>query len=292
MPTHLPPWLIPRQRKRPALDRMTPILRRCGVSTICEAARCPNVGECFAVGVATFLILGENCTRRCTYCAVGHDAPQPPDPDEPRRVAAAACELGLGYIVVTSVTRDDLPDGGAAHFAATVQALRATLPQARVEVLVPDFAADHAAQAVVMQARPDVFAHNVETMPRLYPTVRPGAGYARSLALLRAAADAGLATKSGAMLGLGESLDEVRELMLDLRAAGVGILTLGQYLQPTRRHCAVARYIEPQEFAALESEARAIGFAEVRAGPFVRSSYRAGESGTVTYFPRGLAGRP
>jgi lipoic acid synthetase len=276
MPTHLPAWLIPRQRKRPALDRMTPILRRCGVSTICEAARCPNVGGCFAVGVATFLILGENCTRRCTYCAVGHDAPQPPDRDEPGRVAAAARELGLGYVVVTSVTRDDLPDGGAAHFAATVRALRETLPAARVETLVPDFAGDLAARGIVVQARPDVFAHNVETVPRLYPTVRPRADYAASLALLRAAADAGLTTKSGAMLGLGERLDEVREVMRDLRAAGVMILTLGQYLQPTRRHHAVARYVEPQEFAALESEALALGFAEARAAPFVRSSYRAG----------------
>jgi len=276
MPTNLPPWLIPRHRKRPALERMTPILRRCEVSTICEAARCPNVGECFAVGTATFLILGLVCTRRCTYCAVGHGAPQPPDAAEPDRIAAAARELGLDYIVITSVTRDDLPDGGASQFAATVRAVRDTLPGARIETLVPDFAGDRAALAQVTHARPDVFGHNVETVPRLYPQVRREADYERSLALLRAAADAGLRTKSGAMLGLGEELGEVRKMMRDLAAAGVRVVTLGQYLQPTRRHQPVARYIEPQEFAALEREAIAMGFDEVKAGPFVRSSYRAG----------------
>jgi lipoic acid synthetase len=255
---------------------MTPILRRCGVSTICEAARCPNVGECFAVGTVTFLILGQFCTRRCAYCAVGHGAPQPPDPSEPERIAAAVRELGLDYIVITSVTRDDLPDGGASQFAATVRAVRDALPGARTETLVPDFAGDHAALAKLIHARPDVLGHNVETVSRLYPQVRPGADYERSLALLRAAADAGLRTKSGAMLGLGEELDEVREMMRDLAAAGVDALALGQYLQPTRRHHPVARYIEPQEFAALEKEATAMGFGEVKAGPLVRSSYRAG----------------
>jgi len=277
MSRDLPPWLVPRYRKYGALKRMAPTLRRCQVATICEAARCPNVGECFGAGTATFLILGEVCTRKCTYCAVGHGVPQPPDSAEPARVAAAARELGLNYVVITSVTRDDLADGGAGQFAATVRALREALPLARVETLVPDFAGDEAALAQVVRARPDVLGHNVETVPRLYPEVRPGADYQRSLALLRAVARAGLRTKSGAMLGLGEELDEVREVMHDLAAAGVGILTLGQYLQPTRKHRPVARYVEPQEFAALEREASAVGFGEVKAGPFVRSSYRAGD---------------
>jgi lipoic acid synthetase len=276
MPKQLPPWLHPRHRKGPALARMAPVLRRCGVATICEAARCPNVGECFAASTATFLILGTECTRRCTYCAVGHGAPRPPDAEEPSRIAAAARELGLDYVVITSVTRDDLADGGASQFAATVGALRQVLPSARIETLVPDFGGDPAAMARVFEARPDILGHNVETVPRLYSEVRPGADYRRSLDLLRAAAGVGLRTKSGAMLGLGEELDEVREMMRDIASAGVSILTLGQYLQPTRRHRAVARYIEPQEFAALESEATALGFDEVKAGPFVRSSYRAG----------------
>jgi lipoic acid synthetase len=253
---------------------MVPVLRRCGVSTICEAAKCPNVGECFAAGIATFLILGESCTRRCTYCAVEHGATQPPDPHEPERIAAAARELELGYVVITSVTRDDLTDGGAHHFAAAVRALRRALPGAPVETLVPDFRGDPEALAVLVEARPEVFSHNVETVPRLYPTVRPGADYDRSLQLLRAAAQAGMRTKSGAMLGLGERLDEVRDVMRDLAAAGVSVLTLGQYLQPSRRHQAVARYLRPQEFAMLEAEAAEMGFDEVQAGPFVRSSYR------------------
>lgn len=255
---------------------MLPVLRRCGVSTICEVARCPNIGECFGAGTATFLILGEVCTRRCTYCAVEHGATAPPDASEPGKVASAAQELGLDYVVITSVTRDDLGDGGAGHFAATVRTLHEALPGARVEVLVPDFRGDEEALAVVVQTRPEVFAHNVETVPRLYSQVRPGANYGRSLALLEAAAQAGMRTKSSLMLGLGEDMAEVREVMRDLAGVGVGILTLGQYLQPTRRHRAAARYIEPQEFAALESEATAMGFAEVKAGPLVRSSYMAG----------------
>jgi len=276
MPRNLPPWLIPRHRKGPALANMTPVLRRCGVSTICESARCPNVGECFNVGTATFLILGATCTRNCSYCAVEHGRPGRVDAEEPARVAAAVRELGLDYAVITSVTRDDLPDGGAGQFAATVAAVREATPATRVEILVPDFQGDAAAIKRAIEAQPDVFGHNVETVPRLYATVRPVAGYARSLAVLRAAADAGLRTKSGAMLGMGETSDEVRAMMADLARAGVQVLTLGQYLRPTPRHYAVARYIEPQEFASFESEARGMGFDEVKAGPFVRSSYRAG----------------
>lgn len=277
MSSRLPPWLIPRCRKRPALARLTPLLRRHRVSTICEQARCPNVGECFAAGTATFLILGEVCTRRCTYCAVSHGPTSPADPQEPARVAAAARELGLDYVVITSVTRDDLPDGGAAQFAATVRALRRQAPGVRVETLVPDFGGDLGALAGVLAAAPDVVAHNVETVPRLYREVRPGADYARSLRLLEAAGRAGVRTKSGAMLGLGEEPEEVRALMRDLVAAGVTILTLGQYLAPSPRHRPVARYVEPCEFETLEAEAYAMGFRQVKAGPFVRSSYRAGD---------------
>jgi lipoic acid synthetase len=255
---------------------MTPVLRRCGVSTICESARCPNVGECFAAGAATFLILGETCTRNCTYCAVRHGRPEPVDADESQRVAAAVRELGLDYVVITSVTRDDLPDGGAGAFAAAAGAIRRMIPSAQVETLVPDFQGDAAAIRRVVEAAPDVFGHNVETVPRLYPTVRPGADYGRSLGVLQAAGDAGLRTKSGAMLGMGERPDEVRQMMSDLLAAGVRMLTLGQYLQPTPRHHSVVHYIEPQEFAALEGEAYAMGFEDVKAAPFVRSSYRAG----------------
>jgi len=289
MPQHLPPWLIPRHRKRPALQRMSPILRRCGVSTVCEAAKCPNIGECFGVGTATFLILGERCTRRCAYCAVEHGPAQPPDPEEPQRVAAAARELGLDYVVVTSVTRDDLSDGGAAQFAETVEQVRQAVADARVEVLVPDFRGDREALGMVAAARPDVLGHNVETVPRLYPELRPGADYARSLGLLQAAAEAGMRTKSGAMLGLGEEPDEVRGMIRDLAAAGVSMLTLGQYLPPSGRHPPAARYVTPQEFAALEKEAQQIGFAEVRAAPLVRSSYRAGD-GAVRRPPSDVRG--
>lgn len=254
-------------------------LRRAKLHTVCEAARCPNRGECFSRPTATFLILGDRCTRACRFCAVEPGRPGPVDPGEPEAVAAAAQELGLRYVVLTSVTRDDLPDGGAGHFAATIRAVRRRLPAARVEVLTPDFGGDAAAIRVVVEAGPEVFNHNLETVPSLYPRVRPGADYSRSLGLLRRVKELApdLVTKSGLMLGLGESEREVEAVMQDLSAAGVEILTLGQYLAPSRRHLPVARYLEPEEFAAWGERGRALGFRQVFAGPLVRSSYQAEE---------------
>jgi len=274
----LPDWIKPPHPKRPALGRMTPVLRALGVHTVCEQARCPNVGECFGRGVATFLILGECCTRNCAFCAVAHGRPAPPDPEEPARVAAAAAHLGSRHVVITSVTRDDLADGGASYFAATVSQVRNRVPGAAVEVLVPDFAGNPQAVAAVLAAVPEVFGHNVETVPRLYPRVRQGADYQRSLAVLRwAAAHRGGATKSGLMVGLGEKLSEVWETLSDLRAAGVDMVTVGQYLQPSPAQLPVTRYVPPATFRRIASRALALGFREVSAAPLVRSSYHAGE---------------
>jgi lipoic acid synthetase len=274
-----PPWL--RRRLAPAgagapLERG---LGRRGLFTICREGACPNRGECFARGAAAFLILGPVCTRGCRFCAVRGGAPAPPDPGEPERLAEQAAELGLGFVVVTSVTRDDLADGGAGQFAACLAALRRRLPGAGVELLVPDFAGSAAALDTVLAAGPEVLAHNLETVPRLYPAVRPGADYGRSLELLaRAAARGGGLVKSGLMLGLGESEDEVVETLLDMRRAGCRALTLGQYLQPTSRHHPVAAYLEPAAFERYRAAARDLGFAAVAAGPLVRSSYLAEES--------------
>jgi lipoic acid synthetase len=247
--------------------------------TVCESARCPNLGECFAAPTATFLLLGDRCARGCAFCAVGRGDAMSPDPGEPEAVAGAAREMGLRHVVLTSVTRDDLPDGGAAHFAATVRAVRAALPDAAVEVLVPDFGGSEAAVRAILDARPDVFNHNVETVPRLYPTIRPAADFARSVDLLalskRIAPDA--LTKSGLMVGLGETAQEVRAVMGRLRDASCDILTIGQYLRPSRRCVPVARYVPPEEFARWEEAGRALGFSAVFAGPLVRSSYSAAE---------------
>jgi lipoic acid synthetase len=246
-----------------------------GLRTVCQEARCPNAWECFARRTATFLILGDRCTRDCRFCNIASGPPRPVDPEEPRRVAEAAARLELDHVVVTAVTRDDLPDGGASHFAATIEAVRRRLPSAAIEVLVPDFGGDRAALAAVLAARPAVLNHNLETVARLYPLVRPQALYARSLALL--AAVEGIPAKSGIMLGLGESTAEVRQALRDLHRAGCRILTLGQYLRPSPRHLPVARYVPPEEFARLGDEARAMGFSQVASAPLVRSSYRAGE---------------
>jgi lipoic acid synthetase len=248
-----------------------------GLHTVCQEARCPNVGECWSHRTATFMLLGDTCTRNCGFCAVAHGRPLTVDPDEPDRVATAVARLGLRHVVVTSVNRDDLPDGGAAHFAATARAIRAAVPAARVEVLVPDFQGDVAAVGVVAAAPVDVFNHNVETVPRLYKRVRPGARYERSLAVLAAAASArrGLLTKAGLMLGLGESTSELLGVFRDLRAIGCAILTLGQYLRPSPAHLPVERYVPPEEFATLRVEALGLGFRHVEAGPLVRSSYHA-----------------
>lgn len=253
------------------------LLRECGVATVCESARCPNRGECFEERTATFLILGRSCTRRCGFCAVHKGRPDTPDPGEPEAVAAAARRLGLEFVVVTSVTRDDLPDGGAGVFARVIGRVRRGSPEARVEVLVPDFGGDWNALDAVTAAVPDVLNHNVETVPRLYADVRPGADYERSVELLQRAAAAVPVTKSGMMLGLGEKREEVTEVMRDLAFAGCRSLTLGQYLQPTRANLAVARYLEPVEFEELAREGRELGIERVVAGPLVRSSYRAGE---------------
>lgn len=252
-----------------------------GLQTVCRSARCPNRTECFHRGTATFMILGKTCTRNCRFCAVPNGTPAPPRLDEPAAVAQAAASLDLRHVVITSVTRDDLPDGGARHFAKTIAAVRHLSPHAIVEVLVPDFQGDPPAVETVLFARPDVFNHNVETVPRIYPSVRPRASYPRTLSVLsRACCRAGEdetkpLVKSGIMLGLGESDAEVRQVLTDLRDVGVDMLTIGQYLSPSPDHAPVARFVSPQEFTAWESTARHMGFAAVAAGPYVRSSYKA-----------------
>jgi lipoic acid synthetase len=258
---------------------MRVLLREGSLHTVCEEARCPNLGECFSRGTATFMLLGDRCTRRCGYCSVGTAKPLPPDAGEPERVAQAAVRLGLRYVVLTSVNRDDLEDGGAAHFAATLAAVHRALPEAGVEVLTPDFKGDRSALATVLRAQPTVFNHNIETVPRLFRHLRPQGRYARSLEVLEAARAIrpDVPTKSGLMLGLGETDEEVLAVLADLRASGVSILTLGQYLRPTREHEPVHRYLPPEAFTRLEHEARAIGFPTVYAGVFVRSSYNAFE---------------
>ncbi|HWR96945.1 MAG TPA: lipoyl synthase [Candidatus Methanoperedens sp.] len=274
-----PAWVLPSHRDPAGGHAVRRLMRELGLATVCESARCPNRGECLGEGTATFLILGGACTRRCGFCAVAKGAPSPPDPGEPARVAAAVRRLGLAYAVVTSVTRDDLPDGGAAQFAAAVGAIRGACPQTLVEVLVPDFGGAPAALEAVLAAGPAVLNHNLETVPRLYPRVRPGAVYERSLALLRRARASapGVPTKSGLMVGLGEEIDEIVAVLRDLAAAGVSALTIGQYLQPGRDNLPVERYLAPEEFAALAQAGRAAGIARVAAGALVRSSYRARE---------------
>ena len=255
------------------------LLDRLELSTVCREARCPNRGECYASGTATFLIAGDVCTRGCRFCAVESRRPVPLDPGEPDRVAEAVEAMGLRHAVVTMVTRDDLDDGAAAHVVATIEAVRARTPDVAVEVLVSDFGGRGASVDAVADARPDVFNHNVETVPRLYKTVRPGADYRRSLAVLARAGERapGMPTKSGLMLGLGETHDEVVEAMRDLREAGVELLTLGQYLRPSAAHLPVAAFVEPDEFAELARVGRRLGFSGIASAPFVRSSYHAAE---------------
>jgi lipoic acid synthetase len=275
----LPEWLRPAFRKRPYLEYLAPRLRRLGVATVCESARCPNLGECFSWGEATFLLMGEVCTRNCRFCAVQSGKPDPLDEDEPRRVALAVKELGLKHVVLTCVTRDDLPDGGAAHFAAAISEIRQLAPETGVEILVSDFQGNTEAVETVVKAGPEVFAHNVETVPRLYPQVRPQADWGRSLAVLAHAKkrSPSLLAKSGLMVGLGESREELLESFRQLRQAEVDLLTVGQYLQPTREHLPVVEYLPPEAYEELSAEAREMGFKGVAAGPLVRSSYHAGE---------------
>ena len=255
---------------------MLEVVREMRVGTVCQSARCPNIGECFAQGTATFMILGTVCTRDCTFCAVDGGAPEPVDPDEPARVAAATKRLGLRYIVITSVTRDDLPDGGSGQFAETIRAVHREA-DATVEVLIPDLQGRWADVDRVLDAGPEVFDHNVETVPRLYLDVRPQADYARSLDVLARGAQPGrdALVKSGLMLGLGEREDEVRAVLADLLEAGCRALTLGQYLSPSDAHHPVVEFVPPERFDRLGDEARAMGFEAVASGPFVRSSYHA-----------------
>ena len=276
----LPPWLRTKIKKAELGQSMRHGLGRCGVATVCEQARCPNIGECFSQGTATFLLMGTVCTRNCRFCAIDSGRPEPLDPDEPQRVAAAAAELGLEFVVVTSVTRDDLPDGGAKHFAQTIEAIHECLPEAGVEVLTPDFGGSDASLAQVLGAEPTVFNHNVETVPRLQSEIRPQADYERSLGLLASAHQIAphITIKSGLIVGMGETTDEIGQTITDLADVGVSILTIGQYLQPTRRHRPVSRYIPPDEFDLYQQWGEEAGLAYVLSGPFVRSSYHAAEA--------------
>jgi lipoic acid synthetase len=258
---------------------MEAMLRQRGLHTVCESALCPNLGECFGKGTATFLIMGDICTRNCGFCGVTSAVPGALDPEEPAQVADAVARLGLRHVVITSVTRDDLPDGGSGHYVATIQAVRAAVPAATIEVLVPDFAGDPAHIGAVLTERPDVFNHNLETVPRLYATVRPQAIYERSLAVLRQAADTApdVIVKTGIMAGLGETPEEVRRLLENVSAAGVDVVTIGQYLRPSSCHLPVVEYVHPDRFAEYAVWGERLGL-QVHSAPFVRSSFHAGES--------------
>jgi lipoic acid synthetase len=268
---------------------MRSLLLRYGLNTVCQGALCPNQGECFGKGTATFLILGRTCTRNCTFCAIpSEERPPAPDPGEPERIARATAELGLKHVVITSVTRDDLPDGGAAHFAETVSALKKNGARVIVEVLIPDFQGSLQALETVVHSGPDIINHNLETVPRLYPEVRPQADYRRSLHLLQMVKeiDPGKISKSGLMLGLGEERQEVLQVMADLREVSCDLLTLGQYLQPSGKHHPVVRYIPPEEFEELQRRGEDLGFKGVFSAPLVRSSFHAAEIFEKTLSPQ------
>lgn len=273
-----PDWIRVRIPASSEVGRIKNILRTRKLASVCEEASCPNISECFSHGTATFMIMGEICTRRCPFCDVAHGKPLALDEDEPRQLAEAVAEMKLKYVVVTSVDRDDLKDSGAGHFADCISELRAHNPNTRVEVLVPDFRGRmEIALEILSNCPPDVFNHNLETVPRLYKKARPGADYQWSLALLKQykQLNPSVLTKSGLMLGLGETLDEVREVMRDMRDHDVDMVTLGQYLQPSRDHLALERYVHPDEFAELARDAKELGFSHVASGPLVRSSYHA-----------------
>jgi len=278
-----PDWIKVRAPASPEYFRTKSILAGLKLHTVCQEACCPNIGECFSHRTATFMLMGDVCTRNCPYCAVAHGKARPLDPDEPRRIADAVAKLGLNHVVVTSVDRDDLPDGGAAHFAATARAIKSMLPATRVEVLVPDFQGSFESVETVVASPIEVYNHNVETVPSLYKTARPGGRYDRSLAVLQHAKSSALArgrnllAKTGIMLGLGEKRDELLAVLRDLRGVQCDILTLGQYLRPSKDHLPVARYVPPDEFAELRRDALALGFRHVESGPLVRSSYHAWE---------------
>jgi lipoic acid synthetase len=277
-PLRKPDWIRIKLPTSPAVDQLKTMLRKNRLYTVCEEASCPNLSECFSHGTATFMIMGDKCTRRCTFCDVGHGRPDPLDPDEPGNLAKTVQQMGLRYVVITSVDRDDLRDGGAAHFTACLQALRLACPTLSIEVLVPDFRGRMAlALDAITMGLPDVFNHNIETVPRLYKQARPGSDYDWSLKLLSEFKNRfpGIPTKSGLMLGLGETLEEVKETMRDLRKHHVDMITLGQYLAPSRHHFPVARYVTPEEFKELAVLAKQMGFTRVASGPLVRSSYHA-----------------
>jgi lipoic acid synthetase len=272
-----PAWIRVKAPTHPVYHETRALMREAGLVTVCEEAACPNIGECWSQRHATMMIMGDTCTRACSFCNVRTGLPGPLAADEPARVAGAVARLGLRHVVITSVDRDDLEDGGAAHFAAVIHAIRAATPDTTIEVLTPDFLRKPGAIEVVVDARPDVFNHNLETVPRLYPSIRPGARYFQSLRLLDTVKrrDPTIFTKSGLMVGLGEQRTEIAQVMDDLRVAEVDFLTLGQYLQPTVKHAAVARFVTPEEFAEYASMARGKGFLMVSATPLTRSSYHA-----------------
>jgi len=274
-----PEWIRVKAPGSPTYTETKQIVRAHGLHTVCEEAGCPNIGECWTKKHATMMIMGDTCTRACAFCNVRTGLPQPLDPKEPENVAEAVAKLELEHVVITSVDRDDLPDGGAAHFAAVIRAIRARTPETTIEVLTPDFLRKNGALEVVVEAKPDVFNHNLETVPGLYLQIRPGARYFHSLRLLQRVKelDPTMFTKSGIMVGLGERREEVLQLMDDLRTADVDFLTIGQYLQPTRKHAEVKRFVTPEEFKSYERIAYAKGFLLVSASPLTRSSYHAGE---------------
>lgn len=273
-----PKWIRAEFTGTREVQRLKAVLRENKLHTVCEEANCPNLGECFKSGTATFMIMGDICTRRCPFCDVGHGRPNPLDPDEPKNMAETITAMGLKYVVITSVDRDDLRDGGAAHFVSCIQETRKRNPEITVEILTPDFRGrEDVALEILAQSPPDVFNHNLETVPRLYRQARPGADYQGSLDLLRRFKErhSGVPTKSGLMLGLGETLEEIESVMRDMRAHGIEMLTLGQYLQPSAHHLPVQRYVTPEEFDALRDLGEKMGFSHVASGPMVRSSYHA-----------------
>ena len=271
----LPPWFKVKLNTGPDYQDLRATLDRLGLHTICEEARCPNQWECWNNRTATFLILGDICTRRCRYCSVATGKPLPVDRTEPARVAQAVRAMGLRHAVITSVNRDELEDGGASVFAETIRQIRRLMPACAVEVLIPDFEGNEAALRTVVAEQPEILNHNIETVKRLFPSIRPQGKYDRSIELLERAKQMGMITKSGLIVGMGEAEDEIREVMRDLRSAGCDILTIGQYLQPTRQHLPVTRFYHPAEFAAFKDEGLAFGFHRVESGPLVRSSYHA-----------------
>jgi lipoic acid synthetase len=272
-----PPWLKKRIPAEGTTETVRALLEELGLTTVCQNARCPNIMECFTRKTATFMILGNVCSRNCGFCAVNRGTPLPVDPEEPQHMAEAVSRLKLRHAVITSVTRDDLPDGGAGHFANVIRAIRQHSPNVIIEVLTPDFQGVPDPIRTVIAARPDIYNHNVETVPRLYPVVRPQANYKRSLDLLSFVKSEApkIYTKSGLMIGIGETDEEVHTVMKDLRGVGCDILTIGQYLRPSPQHLPIARFVHPDTFAGYEKTARALGFSAVASGPFVRSSYNA-----------------